>query len=311
MYDKSARTENQMIKISKRRVLGWIAVGISTLLTSVWAFWGIIENFHEGWYFRSLTFNLGLMFVQYLSPMLLFLTITLLSIFWHRIGGGLHIFLAITGVFIFETFSNAATLLIIIPLVGLGLLYWNAVFEKRKTAITIAAGIPILTLIVSGLGPALRISKRLNDGNLNARPVYGNGVSLTWAPSGPGWPDEGLDWYEAKHNCTYLNQDGLTLALTPQNVWRLPTVSESVRSMSRHGHNSGGIWNDEAGKATYTMAPDKESPLWNEYSQVIYWWTATEVDETHAYIIVYDGKVWARNKQFGPAYLGFRCVKNR
>ena len=34
-----------------------------------------------------------------------------------------------------------------------------------------------------------------------------------------------------------------------------------------------------------------------------------EVDDEKAYIIVYDGKVWPRDKDFGPAYLGYRCVK--
>jgi hypothetical protein len=42
-------------------------------------------------------------------------------------------------------------------------------------------------------------------------------------------------------------------------------------------------------KATYKTTPDKESPMWNVHSQVIYWWTATDVDEEHAYIIVYVG----------------------
>jgi len=94
-----------------------------------------------------------------------------------------------------------------------------------------------------------------------------------------------------------------------KDVWRLPTVSEAVRSMARHGHNSGGIWHAENVVTTYETTPDKESPLWNLHSQVIYWWTATEIDDNKAYIIVYDGKVWPRAKDFGPAYLGFRCVK--
>ena len=137
----------------------------------------------------------------------------------------------------------------------------------------------------------------------------GNGVNLIWAPDGPGWPREGTNWYEAQQVCQHLSEDGLTLAPVPLNIWRLPTVDEAVRSMARHGQNSGGVWDAENAKATYKTAPDKESPLWNVHSQVIYWWTATAVDEDHAYIIVYDGKVWSRSKKFGPAYLGFRCVK--
>lgn len=52
--------------------------------------------------------------------------------------------------------------------------------------------------------------------------------------------------------------------------------------------------------------PDKESPLWNVQSRVIYWWTVTEVDDERAYTIVYDGKVWQRRKRFVPATSGYR-----
>jgi hypothetical protein len=54
-----------------RQILGWIAVGLSTLAGCFWAFWGIIENFHEGWYYPSLWMNLSLMVVQYLFVTLL------------------------------------------------------------------------------------------------------------------------------------------------------------------------------------------------------------------------------------------------
>jgi len=80
--------------------------------------------------------------------------------------------------------------------------------------------------------------------------------------------------------------------------------------MARHGLNSGGGWDAAAAEASYETKPDKESPLWNVHSQVIYWWTATEIDADHSYMIAYDGKVWRRDKDFGPAYLGFRCVKD-
>ena len=84
----------------------------------------------------------------------------------------------------------------------------------------------------------------------------------------------GGDWYEAQHACPYLSEDGLILTSTLQDIWRLPTVDEAVRSMALHGQNSGGGW-----------------------------------DEERVYIIVYDGEVWPRSKRFGPAYLGFRCVR--
>lgn len=296
-------------QFNQQKIIGWIAVGLSTIITCVWAFWGIIENFHEGWYFESLWSNLGMMFVQYLSPMLIFMGVTLISIFWPRLGGGLHGLIALFAIWFFKAFSNAATFLIILPLIGLGAMYWFGHPQPRKLATSLVIGLPILTLIISGISPAVRVSQRVNDGNLQARLVRGNGVELTWAPDGPGWPREGGNWYEAQQTCQYLSEDGHTLGSSPQGIWRLPTVDEAVRSMALHGQNSSGEWDTEAAEATYKTPPDKESPLWNIYSQVIYWWTATEINEERAYIIVYDGKVWPRAKDFGPAYLGFRCVK--
>jgi len=295
--------------LNKRKVVGWLAVGLSTVITCFWAFWGIIENFHEGWYTESWLSNVGLMFVQYLSPMLIFMAVTLISITWSRFGGGLHMVFALLAIWFFQAFSNAATFLIIAPLIGLGLLYWFGRPQPRQLAVALAIGLPFLTLTISGIEPILRVSQRIDDGNLQARLVHGNGVNLIWAPDGPGWPRIGADWHATQQVCQYLDEDGLTSAPVPQQIWRLPTVDEAVRSMARHGQHSGGVWDAENAEATYETTPDKESPLWNVHSQVIYWWTATEIDEERAYIIAYDGQVWPRTKQFGPAYLGFRCVK--
>jgi hypothetical protein len=299
----------KMKGVDKRKVVGWLAVGLTTAITCFWAFWGIVENFHEGWYYESFLSNVGLLFVQYLSPMLIFMGIAVISILWPRLGALLHVAAALLAVWFFQAFSNSATFLLILPLIGLGALYWFGRPEPRKLAISLAIGLPLLTLALSGIGPVLRVSQRIDDGNRLARSVQGNGVKLTWAPDGFGWPRSGSGWFEAQRVCQYLEEDGLTLAPVPQNIWRLPTVNEAVRSMARHGQNSDGVWDADIAKATYKTTPDKESPLWNVHSQVIYWWTATEEDEEHAYIIVYDGKVWPRGKSFGPAYLGFRCVR--
>jgi hypothetical protein len=37
-----------MTTLEQRRALGWMAVERPTGITCFWAFWGIIENFHEG-----------------------------------------------------------------------------------------------------------------------------------------------------------------------------------------------------------------------------------------------------------------------
>jgi hypothetical protein len=299
-----------MKRPDKRQIVGWLAVGLSLVITCFWAFWGIIENFHEGWYYPSLFSNLGLMLVQYLSPMLLFMSVTLIAIFWPRAGAGLHGILALGAAWFFEGLTNPVTLLLSLPLIGLGALYWYGRPQPRKIAASLALGLPLLALIIAGVEPALRVSQRLDDGNLQARLVQGNGVTLVWAPDGPGWPREGADWVEAQQACEHLSEDGVTLAPVAQHIWRLPTVDEAVRSMACHGQNSGGVWDVESTKATYETTPDKESPLWSVHSQVIYWWTATEADRDRAYIIVYDGEVWPRSKQWRPAYQGFRCVKS-
>ena len=299
-----------MITDRTRVVIGWIAVGISTLATCFWAFWGIIENFHEGWYFESTWSNLGLMIVQYLSPLLLFMIITAISIFWPRLGAALHAVLAIFAAWFFQVLSNPVMILIIAPLIVLGALYWFGRPKPRNVAAGVVIGFPIVVLVISGISPAVRVSERYDDGILQARQVSGNGVTLIWAPEGPGWPSSGTDWNEANRICQQLSADGLSLETQASEIWRLPSADETVRSMTRNGENSGGTWDPVASQATYINSPDKESPLWNVHSQVIYWWTATEVDEEYAFIIVYDGKVWKRSKQLNQAYLGYRCVRD-
>jgi hypothetical protein len=79
--------------------------------------------------------------------------------------------------------------------------------------------------------------------------------------------------------------------------------------MARHGKNAGGVWDAAKSVATYQIKPDKETPLWNPHSQVIYWWTATEIDVDRAYMIAYNGGVFPRAKRLAPTYFTFRCVR--
>ncbi len=294
---------------NRRRVaLGWIAVGVSTVIACIWAIWGVLENFHEGWYYPSLLDNLFLMLVQYLSPALGFIGLSLLALFHSRTGSIAHLGLAILLPFFFNRI-NLAALLIISPLLILSGLYWYGRPQPRQRAAWLVIGLPFAVILVFGAAPALRVASRVHDGDLGARLVEGNGARLIWAPEGDGWPRKGVNWHEAVQRCQYLTADGASLASVPQLIWRLPSVDEVVRSMARHGVNSGGVWDAERRVATYQIRPDKESPLWNGYSPVIYWWTATEIDAETAYIVVYDGQVWPREKAARLDYLGFRCVK--
>lgn len=255
--------------------------------------------------------NLGLMFLQYLSPMIIFLSLTLLAVGYPRIGGVVHALVGITlAVVLFDWNDRVAMQFVILPMLLLGMLYWYGRPEPRRRAYCIALALPMLTLLVCAVEPVVRVAGRVNENNLEARLVEGNGVRLVWAPDGIGWPRKGATWHEAVTRCQQLAEDGKTIANVPQNVWRLPSVEEAVRSMSRHGINTGGTWDSQKRTATYQTRPDKESPLWNGHSQVIYWWTATEINDEQAYMIVYDGKVWPRRKRFAPDYLAYRCVKS-
>jgi hypothetical protein len=293
-----------------RQILGWLAVGLSTLAACFWAFWGIIENFHEGWYHPSLGMNLVLMVVQYLFAMLVFVGAALVAIRWPRAGGSLHLAAALYAAWRFHGASPVVVYGSIVgPLVFVGIAYWVGRPRPRRWAFAAVVGCPLVTLVACGTEPVYRVSGRWDDGDRGTRLVRGNDVLLVWAPRGPGWPDDGVTWHEAVRRCRFLTADGVSLADTPQDVWRLPTVEEVVRSSCRHGRNAGGRWDAGPGGARFDIMPDKEAPLWDVHSKVIYWWTSTEVGPDGALRISYNGHVMALPKRVGYGYLGFRAVK--
>jgi hypothetical protein len=297
-----------MEKPKRKKLIGWIAVGISAVFANLWAFWGINENFHEGWYFRSFWDNVLMMFGQYLLLPVGFLLLSVISIKWKKVGSITHFILAI-GAFILFGKMNAGFLFVVLPFIGLALLYWFGNIEKKKMAYVLVLALPLLQIIGIGTFHAVKVANRFNDDNFEMRSIKGNGIELLWAPKGPGWPDNGTTWHDAKKICAFLSEDGKTISDKEQNIWRLPTVDEAVRSMVYHGSNAGGVWNEDIKKAEYNNQPDKESPLWNMYLKTIYWWTSTEVNEKNAYIIVYNGGVWPRWKNLKADYLNFRAVK--
>jgi hypothetical protein len=288
-----------------RKVLAWAAISISSAVLVLWSYWGSIEAFHEGWYYRSLWMNVGLTVAQYLFPVIALMIAAVTSVLWPRVGALLHLTLSV--IVLVEVNSQSGRLLIALPLAGLGALYWFGRTNGKKKALFALCLLPIVTLIFFGAGPAYRTSRRIDDGYHGARVVEGQGVRLRWAPAGPGWPERGMNWNQARNICAHLSSDGISVEDSEQNIWRLPTAEELVRSVSLHGENAGGVW-DAHGVASYRITPDKESPLWNRYSLMIYWWSATEVNEERAYRFAYDGRAMATLKSAGPAYYGFRCV---
>lgn len=291
-----------------RLILGWTAVLLSTVLSSFWAFWGSIENFHEGWYYRELWRNLGLMAVQYLPWMFIPMVAGLVGLWRPAVGVVVHLALA-TGIFWLFELDEVGGYLIGIPVLLLAGLYGYGRPQPIRRARRILVGLPILTAVVSGAYPGWRVLTRPDNVDTSMRRIQGNEVNLIWAPAGPGWDERGFSWFEAKRRCEYLTMDGKTEADAPQRIWRLPTVDETVRTMSWRGQNAGGTWAGGAGRASFRVMPDKEPPLWNPYSQVIYWWMADEVDAERAYRVAYNGYVIRLNKNVGADYIACRCVR--
>lgn len=171
---------------------------------------------------------------------------------------------------------------IALPLALLGVLFHVGRPEPRRWAWRALLVLPPLTALVSGAWPGYRAITRFDDGNYNARLVEGAAVRLVWAPEGPGWGTRHASWEEAMHRCAHLTADGRALDSAPVGIWRLPTVDEAVRSMVRRGRNAGGKWDAAKRKASYRVMPEKESPLWQRYSPVIYWWTAPRAPSASA-----------------------------
>lgn len=231
---------------------------------------------------------------------------------WKKIGLFLHLGVAVFSIFFFSKASfQVLWLMIVIPICALGLLYYVGHPEPKRWAYRLIIFIPLIIILSIGISQGIRISKRVNDHDFGMRIVEGNDLTLVFAPRGPGWPDEGVSWNDAKNNVKYLAEDGYTLMEEEQNIWRLPTVDEMVRLMMLHNVNAGGIWDENTKKAAYEMMPDKETPLWDIHSPVIYYWTSDELesDPSRAYIIVYHGGIFTRVKSESQRYLSFRAVK--
>lgn len=298
-------------------ISGWIAVAIGLCLSCFWAWWGILENFHEGWYLPTLTRNL-LLTLAYISPALFCTSIVLFSIRSPKIGSMLIMTLgfALIAWWLYQRwppnwlFAVHVVTLSGLLLIGLGVLFRIGSPEPKKLAYLLSAVLPLAVILVFGFKPALRVAHRMDDKIRDARVVTGNNVRLLWAPQGPGWPGHGTKWEKAVEICQYLNADGKSLNRRKQNLWRLPSAAEAVASMTRFGKNAGGHWDESTHKVSYQIAPDKESPLWNATSPIIYWWTATEKTADAVFVIAFNGKVFPRAKTISMGSLAFRAVRD-
>lgn len=351
------------MNFERTHITGWIATSLLTIITSFWTFWSFGELYYEAW---GLPLH---MVVRYLIPFAVCMTLTILCLFWPRVGGSILIVVGIWfGIWwiqlqisrgLTELISLVITFALSAGLAIIGVLFWldwkrsraaddtPIVYRnwfRRNLRWLIATGIPLGVALGATIGNAPILFMRQDDGIRTERLIEGNGVRLIWAPEGPGWakgaegagsnlawnqialyglPPVGTD-LKAKDAfrhatqaemdtfclCRYLSADGTTLMETPQNVWRMPTTQEVVRSLIHHGKHAGCTWDGNSSFAVCEELPDKESPLWASDYWPIYMWTADEFDTSLAYFVGYNGRaVTKQNKWWGNPRHGFRCVR--
>lgn len=235
-------------------------------------YWGTSEAFFEGWYHASLIQNILLSLFQYLSIPIILIICTTAAINHKKSGLILFFIIAFFAIIFFH--SNAGRVLVALPSTLFALGFYFAEFKYKKNLFYITVTLPALIVIIFAMPQIIKINNRQNDGDFGERKIR----DLTWAAQGPGFPLSGTDWYTALEKCTNLGEE-----------WRLPTREEILLAA---GEN-----------------PDKETPLWNPHSQVIYYWTSEEKDEGSTYLVAFNGRVLARQKSSGPDYQGYRCVK--
>jgi hypothetical protein len=219
----------------------------------------------------------------------------------------------------------------------------------RKYLYLLAIGVPLLVTLSTSIYYVPLISSRQDSGKRCASLIRGNGVKLIWAPKGPGWnwkqpwggypswdqialygiPPAGLGdkpGFEKRHAtakdmeetciCRYLSEDGKTLMDEPQDIWRMPTTEEIVRSLVGGGENAGCIWKESSAKADCVRQPNKDTPLWAPDEEPVYYWSADEYDEESAWYVPYTGGIryggviGFRPKGWGNPRHGYRCVRN-
>jgi hypothetical protein len=328
-----------------RKLPGYVGTGLLVVTTTLWTFWGVGEMYYEGWW--GAWHNR----LPYLGPPALCLALTWIALTWPRIGGGL--ILLIGGTFTAWRWARQAQLggltlrwmLGWFPISGLlvvvGVLFvLEGRYRQQRRAegrrppvgwlgrnlrYVIAFAPPLLTALSVTAFFAPLLLARFDDGDRGARLIRGNGVTLVWAPKGPGWNwhplagrgrrpswddialygvppvgihearkigyDEHATQVDMQTNglCRYLSADGTTLMPEPQGVWRMPTADEVVRSLVRRGENAGCTWDGASTSADCPRQPNKDAPLWAADESPIYYWAAGEYDAQEAWYVPYTG----------------------
>ncbi|MCW8966471.1 MAG: DUF1566 domain-containing protein [Candidatus Pacearchaeota archaeon] len=296
-----------------KNILGWTAVIITLIVNCFWSYWGILEFFHEGWYSSSILYSLFLLLFQYMLFTIIFIVFPLIALKYKKIGLACFIALGIFAAYFFSGASFQVTyLLLSLPLIGLGVLFYFGNPKKIKIARILIILLPLIIITLFGTPQLIKNIQRIDDGNYGMRTLDCQGTPLVWAGKGSGFPDTGYNWTDSMYICEHLSEDGTTVLNESQNIWRIPGIEEAIRCQMIHNENAGGIWNPDTKKAEYEKTPDKETPIWVPNSEIIYYWTSELSSETEnqAYIIDYAGGIFDKDIRYSPNYRAFRCVKD-
>jgi hypothetical protein len=108
------------------------------------------------------------------------------------------------------------------------------------------------TTITWQTGQSLFLCWNASASNQSISCSAGNGLL---DPTGTGAPLMGATEY-----CNYLEADGSTIAETPQNIWRLPTIGELLQGLNQGfmiNTDGGGFYN---GYGYWSSTPNASSP---------------------------------------------------
>ena len=366
---KKSNIEDRMSNNDRKsKFPGYIATGLVAITTTFWMWWGAMEMYYEGW---------GLPFPQpmaYLIPAVACLIFSAIALTWPRIGGWTLILVGIGFTawwwllaegrnwlnwrWILETFPFSGMLAFTGILFLLESRYRRRIMAasqesdphwwRRNIRYAFGVAAPLLVFLGVTISYLPILVHRVDDGDRGARLIAGNGVTLIWAPAGPGWnwkqdfggypswnslafygvvpvgldKDDNEKYATARDMqstglCAYLSDDGTTIMDAPQNIWRMPTVDEIARSLVIHNQNAGCIPSPDpespidfnTGWLYCETKPDKETPLWAPDQEPIYYWSADEYDRERAYYLGYNGSLHSQNKSWGNPRHGYRCVK--
>jgi hypothetical protein len=325
-----------------RSLPGHVAFLLSMLVGATATDTAVYSYFYEGWGQGATNA------AAYLIPPVLVVTVCAIATRWPRTGGLVCLAggLAAGSWWLWRQAAGGRLSFIVVqtavvffaPVLAMGALF---LLEARHRRLLAAEGVlpasgwwrrhhrPVLVVVVPVLalllGPARQLPDLLarhDDGKRGARTIAGNGVTLTWAPQGPGWnqlqPDGAYPSWDAIASyggtgaglCGHLSEDGSSLVAAPVRAWRLPTSREVIGSLTRGGTNAGCAWDGREDHATCTRPPDKETPLWAPDQPPIYYLTSDAAGEPFVLGVNYTGGITPLRRLSAGRGVGYRCVRD-